>query len=237
MRPEWRIAYLAAKSRPPRGCSSGKSYSEHLASHSLCHSRNFSGSCAALGTNTALPQPCARSRDNTARRPAYLLLQPINASAGDMDQSAIVVKGLYDWRTFAAPGAQLHYIRTEETANERIARITSRTTPFAIGLDFEWRPTFVAGRPENPIALIQVACDDEILLVQVSAMQGNQSFICHVIPEPPAFPKSLILLKSGFPTKLRELLESRNVTKVGVGIQCKWALRALSPCSRFVSNV
>lgn len=179
MRPEWRIAYLAAKSRPPRGCSSGKSYSEHLASHSLCHSRNFSGSCAALGTNTALPQPCARSRDNTARRPAYLLLQPINASAGDMDQSAIVVKGLYDWRTFAAPGAQLHYIRTEETANERIARIASRTTPFAIGLDFEWRPTFVAGRPENPIALIQVACDDEILLVQVSAMQGNQ--VSHVM--------------------------------------------------------
>jgi hypothetical protein len=185
MRPEWRIACLVAKSRPPRGRSSGKSYSGHLASHSLCRSRNFSGSCAALGTNTALPQPCARRLNNTARRPAYLLLQPTNALAGDMDQSAIVVKGLYDWRTFAAPGAQLHYIRTEETANERIARIASRPTPLAIGLDFEWRPTFVAGRPENPIALVQVACDDEILLVQVSAMQGNQFFTCHVIPETP----------------------------------------------------
>ncbi|KAF8499133.1 ribonuclease H-like protein [Russula emetica] len=62
--------------------------------------------------------------------------------------------------------------------------------------DFEWRPTFVSGRAENPIALVQVACDDEILLVQVSAMQA-------------------------FPTKLRELLESSNSTKVGVGIQCK----------------
>jgi hypothetical protein len=86
---------------------------------------------------------------------------------------ANVANALYDWRTFTAPGAQLHYIRTEETANERIARIASRTTPFTIGLDFEWRPSFVAGRSENPIALVQVACDDEILLVQLSAMQGN----------------------------------------------------------------
>jgi hypothetical protein len=106
------------------------------------------------------------------------LLQPIDALAGDMDQPAIVANGLYDWRMFAAPGAQLHYIRTEETANERIARIASRTTPFVIGLDFEWRPTFVAGRPENPIALVQVSCEDEILLVQVSAMRGNQIFTC-----------------------------------------------------------
>jgi hypothetical protein len=83
----------------------------------------------------------------------------------------------YDWRAFADPGAQLHYIRTEDTANERIARIASRSTPFTIGLDFEWRPTFVAGRAENPIALVQVACDDEILLVHVSAMQGN-CFTC-----------------------------------------------------------
>ena len=181
MRPEWRIAYLAAKSRPPRGCSSGssgKSHSGHLASHSLSHSRNFSGSCAALRTNTALPQPCAHRRNNTAKRPAHLFLQLINPLARDMDQPAIVANGLYDWRTFAAPGAQLHYIRSEETANERIAGIASRSTPFVIGLDFEWRPTFVAGRPENPIALVQVACEDEILLVQVSAMRGNQIFTC-----------------------------------------------------------
>ncbi|KAI0286746.1 ribonuclease H-like domain-containing protein [Russula aff. rugulosa BPL654] len=107
-----------------------------------------------------------------------------------------VATTLYDWRAFTAPGAQLHYIRTEDTANERIARIASRQTPFAIGLDFEWRPTFVSGRAENPIALVQIACDDEILLVHVSAMQA-------------------------FPSKLRDLLESSNSTKVGVGIQCK----------------
>jgi ribonuclease D len=115
-----------------------------------------------------------------------------------MDLPANVAIAQYDWRTLANPGAELHYITTEDTANERIARIASRSTPFAIGLDFEWRPTFTAGRPENPIALVQVACDDEILLVQVGAMQG-------------------------FPTGLRNLLESANSTKVGVGIQydCK----------------
>ena len=178
MRPKCRIHCLVVKSRPLRACGSDKSYSRHLASHSKSHSRTFSGSRAALGTNTAIPRPCAHrqnlGQNNTAVRPAYLLLQPINASVcatRDMDP-ANVACALYDWRTFTAPGAQLHYIRTEETANERIARIASRTTPFTIGLDFEWRPSFVAGRSENPIALVQVACDDEILLVQLSAMQG-----------------------------------------------------------------
>ncbi|KAH9996610.1 ribonuclease H-like domain-containing protein [Russula vinacea] len=117
-----------------------------------------------------------------------------------MDLPANVANARYDWRTFANPGAELHYITTEATANERIARLASRPSPFAIGLDFEWRPTFTAGIPENPISLVQVACDDEILLVQVGAMQG-------------------------FPTGLRNLLESANSTKVGVGIQCKSGLQ------------
>ncbi|KAH8992056.1 hypothetical protein EDB92DRAFT_1859586 [Lactarius akahatsu] len=75
----------------------------------------------------------------------------------------------YDWRAFTT-NAQLHYIRTEDTANECIARIASRPSPLAIGLDLEWRPTFTPRRRENPIALVQLACDDEILLMQVSAM-------------------------------------------------------------------
>jgi hypothetical protein len=78
----------------------------------------------------------------------------------------------YDWKTFTV-NAQLRYIVTEGTANECIARIASRPSPVVIGLDLEWRPTFEPGRPENPVALVQLACDDEILLVQVSAMQGT----------------------------------------------------------------
>jgi exonuclease 3'-5' domain-containing protein 2 len=80
--------------------------------------------------------------------------------------------GLYDWKT-SAPNTQLHYIRTEDKANECIARVNSRPGPLTIGLDVEWRPNFAAGKPENPVALVQIACDDEILLVQVSAMRGT----------------------------------------------------------------
>jgi len=105
----------------------------------------------------------------------------------------------YDWRTFTANG-QLHYTVTEGTANECIARIASRssTSPLTIGLDLEWRPTFTPGMPENSTALVQLACDEEIVLVQVSAMQA-------------------------FPSCLRDLLESDESVKVGVGIQydCK----------------
>ncbi|KAI0252648.1 ribonuclease H-like protein [Lactifluus subvellereus] len=53
-----------------------------------------------------------------------------------------------------------------------------------------WRPTFIARRPENPIALVQIACDEEILLVHVSAM-------------------------GVFPTGLRDLLESADSVKAG----------------------
>jgi hypothetical protein len=133
------------------------------------HSRSFSGSCLA---NTSHARPSTYR--HIVARPAYLSLQPDGAIAGpgSMNRPDNVATTLYDWRAFTTPGAQLHYIRSEDTANERIARIASRQTPFAIGLDFEWRPTFVSGRAENPIALVQVACDDEILLVHVSAMQG-----------------------------------------------------------------
>ena len=168
-----RVARLAVKSRPSGVCGSEMRHSGHLASHS----RSLSGSCLALGTNTSTGHARAspRHQDNIARRPAYLLLQPNNALTGasSMNLPGNVATTLYDWRAFTAPGAQLHYIRSEDTANERIARIASRQTPFAIGLDFEWRPTFVSGRAENPIALVQVACDDEILLVHVSAMRGE----------------------------------------------------------------
>lgn len=213
-----RIARLAATFRPSRACGSEtRRSSRHLASHN----RNFSGSCLALGTNTRTShtRPSAHHQDNTACRPAYLLLQTNNAVLAGA-RSMNLTTHLYDWRAFTAPGAQLHYIRTEGAANERIARIASRQTPFAIGLDFEWRPTFVSGRAENPIALVQVACDDEILLVHVSAMQGELFQILSL------FLQALQVAdinKLAFPTKLRDLLESSNSTKVGVGIQCKWA--------------
>jgi hypothetical protein len=173
-----RIAHLAVTSPPSRACGSETRYIGHfLASHS----RSFSGSSLALDIDSSRAQPSAHRQDKFPGRPAYLLLQSNNASIStskDMDLPGSVATTLYDWRAFSAPGTQLHYIRTEDTANERIACIASRPTPFAIGLDFEWRPTFVSGRAENPIALVQVANDNEILLVHVSAMQGECFKFC-----------------------------------------------------------
>lgn len=185
MLPKCRIARFAAKTWPSKACGDATRHSRHLASHS----RSFSGSCLALGTNTTSTghtRPSARHQDNIARsRPTYLLLQPDHAGARIMNLPGNVATTLYDWRAFSAPGVQLRYIRREDRANERIARIASRQTPFAIGLDFEWRPTFVSGRAENPIALVQVACDDEILLVHVSAMQCELFFFfSNIVPAP-----------------------------------------------------
>ncbi|KAI0005439.1 ribonuclease H-like domain-containing protein [Russula compacta] len=183
---------------PLRGCSSSKTQRGYLTSRS----RGFSGS-PPLDTYMGQPQLCVRTQSNpiSTGHSANLLPRHNSALAGTrsgMDLPAnVATLAPYDWRTFA-PGAQLHYIRTEATTNERIARIASRPGPFIIGLDFEWRPTFEARRPENPIALVQLACDDEILLVHVSAMKA-------------------------FPSGLRDVLESANSRKVGVGIQydCK----------------
>jgi len=201
MHPQYRraLARVAVTPLPSKGCGyNGRCYSGQRSRRS----RNISETSSALDTNTGHPQPCARSQSRPTGYRTGLLLQAyeiLPSARRDMNppKNSDTLPS-YDWRTFAAPGAQLHYIRSEDVANERLARITSRPGPFTIGLDFEWRPNFIARRPENPIALIQVACDDEILLVQVSAMQG-------------------------FPTKLRDLLESAKSTKVGVGIQydCK----------------
>ena len=126
----------------------------------------------------------------------------------------------YDWRTFTT-NAQLRYLVTEGTANECIARIASRPSPVTIGLDSEWRPTFAPRIPENPIALVQLACDDEILLVHVSAMQGTVYILLLHAPRICVVANHFYDIKA-FPSGLRDLLESAESVKVGVGIQCKW---------------
>ena len=120
----------------------------------------------AIGRPNNHPQPSTESSSNLD-----------DPSVASLDTEARTARGIantlvpYDWRTYTTNG-QLHYIRAVDTANECIARIASRPSPVTIGLDLEWRPTFAPRRPENPIALVQLACDDEILLVQVSAMEG-----------------------------------------------------------------
>jgi hypothetical protein len=124
------------------------------------------------GPSTNNNHPWRRSENARRTKQAVRPNHGRTSARKDMHPAiAIANLPLYDWRTFGS-NAQLHYIQTEDQANECVARITSRPGTLTIGLDFEWRPNFVMGRPENPIALVQIACDDEILLVQVSAIQG-----------------------------------------------------------------
>ncbi|KAK7468636.1 hypothetical protein VKT23_003141 [Stygiomarasmius scandens] len=64
-----------------------------------------------------------------------------------------------------------------------------------LGFDIEWRPNFVAGRPQNPVALVQLASDKHTFLVQVSGMRPR------------------------FPHTLQQILENPVIPKAGVGIQ------------------
>ncbi|KAI0271572.1 ribonuclease H-like domain-containing protein [Gloeopeniophorella convolvens] len=112
-------------------------------------------------------------------------------------QAAVSTAAVYSWKEFS-PEARLYYTRVELVVDNVLTTFASHSKNLVIGIDFEWRPNFVAGQPVNPIALVQLAFGDVILLVQVSAM-------------------------AAFPGALRSLLESKSSIKVGVGIQddCK----------------
>ncbi|KAF4605493.1 hypothetical protein EYR40_004277 [Pleurotus pulmonarius] len=97
---------------------------------------------------------------------------------------------LYSWRA-RNPDAELLYIRDIDVANLELDRLSTLS---AVGFDQEWRPTFIKGLPENPVSLIQLASDELVLLIQVSAMNE--------IPE-----------------KLIQILENPDIVKAGVGIQ------------------
>jgi len=67
-------------------------------------------------------------------------------------------------------------------------------TPRSVGFDCEWRPSF-AGGVQNKVALVQVASESSVLLVQLNRFE-----------------------KAGFPEALEDIISSENVIKVGVGV-------------------
>ncbi|KAL6299641.1 ribonuclease H-like domain-containing protein [Sparassis latifolia] len=95
----------------------------------------------------------------------------------------------YHWKK-KSPDGRVVYIRDAKTADDEISRLP----PGPYGFDLEWKPKFVKGGRENPVALVQLANSDTMLLIQVSAM-------------------------SAFPQKLHEVLQSADYVKTGVGIQ------------------
>ncbi|KAJ7456651.1 ribonuclease H-like domain-containing protein [Mycena latifolia] len=78
------------------------------------------------------------------------------------------------------------------------------------GIDIEWKPNFRKGEVENPVALLQLANVDTILLLH----------LCHM---------------SRFPKKLQTVLEDPNIVKAGVGIQGD-AKKIYKDCSVNIRN-
>ncbi len=115
----------------------------------------------------------------------------------------------YSWETHS-PQPRLVYARDVTHADVEIAKLTDGS----LGFDLEWKPNFVRGQKENPVALVQLAGVEVILLIQVSAMEGR----CPHLWIPSLYSRSH-RISLEFPQKLREVLESPHIVKAGVGVQ------------------
>lgn len=113
----------------------------------------------------------------------------------------------YDFKDYN-PHVQVLYIRSLEQAKTALERL-SKSGPF--GFDIEWRPTYKKGAPENPVALIQLADDQHVLLFQVSCMRGIHSSVNQNRP--------YLIFVTEFPEGLKQILENSRIIKAGVGIQ------------------
>lgn len=74
-----------------------------------------------------------------------------------------------------SPKSKIIYVRTAGEADRAIVALRSalRTDPAhnqILGFDLEWKPKFKKGQSENPVALVQLASRNLIVLAQVSAM-------------------------------------------------------------------
>ncbi|KAL4244572.1 hypothetical protein ABKN59_009943 [Abortiporus biennis] len=124
----------------------------------------------------------------------------------------------YSWQHIS-PDARLVYVTDLETAEKELAALS----PGPLGFDLEWKPNYVKGERENPVALIQLASRDVILLIHLAHIQE--------------IPRTLV-----------EVLQDHRFLKVGAGIQgdCKklwkdWSLAVhncvdLSLLARSVDN-
>lgn len=102
----------------------------------------------------------------------------------------------YSWRNIH-PNTTLHYIKDVEQADLCLEKLQG-----PVGFDLEWKPTFKKGAPENPVALVQLANKDTIMLIQISAMKG-MAFRLLLSPDSNASKLRISTKASGFPGKSR----------------------------------
>jgi hypothetical protein len=105
--------------------------------------------------------------ESTVRAPSPTGI-PVSAPSQPAAAPPPVPTILYSWRK-VHPGARCHYIRHHEEANNALHNLNSGV----YGFDLEWKPTFKRGQRENPVSLVQIANHEVILLLQITAMQGE----------------------------------------------------------------
>ncbi|KZP00741.1 ribonuclease H-like protein [Calocera viscosa TUFC12733] len=113
--------------------------------------------------------------------------------SGKGAKAAVPPKPIFPQYTFRRPpGAvapNVFYIRDHQLANNMVSLLRS-----PVGFDTEWKPVFTKGTPANHTALIQLADENTILLIQIKAMRY-------------------------FPEKVHELFQNPEIVKVGCGIR------------------
>ena len=82
----------------------------------------------------------------------------------------------YSWNEYNS-NAELFYIRDHAIANQELSKLNVSV----LGFDLEWKPIYYKGGKENPVALVQLASFDTVLLLQISAMEGRSSNLCRYI--------------------------------------------------------
>ena len=80
--------------------------------------------------------------------------------------------GMYSWRS-VSPQCRQFYVKDAAQANAILDSILADDTAKVFGLDVEWKPTFQKGQPQNPVALLQLANDKQVLLLHLSSMSGT----------------------------------------------------------------
>jgi hypothetical protein len=66
------------------------------------------------------------------------------------------------------------YISTLQHANRILEQhLLQGLIPSQLGLDLEWKPTYVKNTPENPVALLQLASESNIYLFHLSRIRGR----------------------------------------------------------------
>ena len=147
---------------------------------------------AGVEEEKAVPQrisPRLHAAIAAAAAPAFSLDGPASDAAASSTASKALPRPAALVPAFEPPPWDLLY-----DANALELRVQPLLSEVAIGIDIEWRPHFVAGRPQNPVALLQLSSRTRCVLVPIKH------------------------LRKPLPPSIGQLLASPRVWKLGCGV-------------------